>query len=245
MRPFVAFLAKGLGEPILYPQRMGSPRNIFLNEAQLFQLVRAVAQVELFQGLAGGNAGFLVPAHGLVPHIQALFQVFPIQLHGALLEGLEVRLLIEDPVGDPVVILAQVGAAQIQLETHGGHDAEQLADALGIPFLIVPCVGFAQHGGHVLGIQVEVADVIALLAGGDGHGVHPVAEGGAVVPLLADEGPLGKFDLVLVDGGVVLLGVGAAFAEEVLQHGLDDLVVGRAGGAEVDQVVDHAVTVVP
>ena len=137
------------------------------------------------------------------------------------------------------MVIAHIGGAG----GLNGHGAVQLNAALHgvIQILLTPLL--AGDGAHILGFHAQVALIAALLAGAEGHGPYPVAQGEAVMQHLTHDAELGKARLALVHGGVILGRVQAAFAEQILYDGLLDG-IGQAGAGDVDDGVAHAVAVV-
>ena len=76
----------------------------------------------------------------------------------------------------------------------------------------------AGDGGVELGLEVQVAAVVALLGGGHGHRPHPVAQDQGVMQDVGHDAPPGELGLGLVHLGVILDRVDSALAPHLGGH---------------------------
>ena len=179
-----------------------------------------------------------------VHHRQGKLEVRLLHLVRARRERLDVGILREGPVGVHVVVPAQV----VRLLRAHVAGALQRQDASAGLVQALRRLVLAGDGVVELGVEVEVATVVALLRRRHGHRPHPAAQDERVVQHVRHEAPPREAGLVLVHRRVVLVLVQRPLAVLVIaaprllgDAALD--VDGQAAALHVDCRVHHVVAV--
>lgn len=157
---------------------------VLRQEAEALEFFLHVGHVVVVEAGGGGAAQFAIPAEALVHHAECGLEVVAIHFDGAFGEGFFVGVNLEGPLGDDVVVVAQVGIAirAVGLR-HAAYrvGALQRHDFCAGLVEVVRCDILAGDSIEELRFQVEVAAVVAGALGAHGHGPRPVAQRERVV----------------------------------------------------------------